>query len=376
MLNRIQIKNFKCHDELDLRLAPMTILVGGNASGKSTVIQALLLAKQLFDIKRRKPMQEEDQWLLRGKIQLNGVDTLQLGRAMEVLSANASSRDIEITLVSEEVFEAAIRLSIPLNEEEPILNGRSEMKKETFFSYYRLFNGSGFSYISAERIGPRKALEMTASTYFSVGAQGEYTAHVLSVADSAMRRQSVHPTLLKAESQRFSHHVEGWLETIIPGQQLNYSYIPDVTMLSMTYNRYHAPNTGFGISYVLPIIVSGLYCSLKSNALLVIENPEAHLHPMGQSRVGNFLAQVAMAGVQVIVETHSEHVVNGARLAFAMEGRSEEFMINFFANTNGQIQVQEIGANDVGELTEWPRGFFDQEQIDLRNLMLLRKSRR
>ena len=72
---------------------------------------------------------------------------------------------------------------------------------------------------------------------------------------------------------------------------------------------------GFGVTYSLPIILSGLIA--KEKGLLIVENPEAHLHPAGQSRMGVFLAWLAGKGVQVLVETHSDHIINGIRRAIA-----------------------------------------------------------
>ncbi len=80
-----------------------------------------------------------------------------------------------------------------------------------------------------------------------------------------------------------------------------------------TSNQYRATNVGFGITYVLPILVAIL--SSRAGALLLIENPEAHLHPKGQAEMGALLARAASCGIQVLIETHSDHVLNGIRVA-------------------------------------------------------------
>ena len=75
---------------------------------------------------------------------------------------------------------------------------------------------------------------------------------------------------------------------------------------------FHRPvHTGFGITQVLPIVVAAL--SAQKGDLVLIENPEVHLHPAGQATMGKFLSEVASAGVQVVLETHSDHVLNGIR---------------------------------------------------------------
>jgi predicted ATPase len=124
------------------------------------------------------------------------------------------------------------------------------------------------------------------------------------------------------------------------------------------------PNMGFGVSYALPIIVAGILAT--SGTLLVVENPEAHLHPAGQSRMGRFLGRVAGAGAQVIVETHSDHVVNGIRLATVEDHTigTDAIVVYFFDDENPVT----IEVTEKGGLTKWPPGFFDQLEDDLGRL--------
>ena len=143
-----------------------------------------------------------------------------------------------------------------------------------------------------------------------------------------------------------------------------------------------ATNIGFGISYVLPIIVTGLIA--KPGTIMIVENPEAHLHPSAQSKIGQFLAVIAQSGVNVIVETHSDHVINGIQIATARRTISKEYVtINFFSKgenqqaenqtKNRQPIITEITINEKGELSRWPKGFFDQTQIDYVKLLDLRR---
>jgi predicted ATPase len=110
--------------------------------------------------------------------------------------------------------------------------------------------------------------------------------------------------------------------------------------------------------------------------MLVVENPEAHLHPSGQSRVGQFLAKIAGAGVQVVVETHSEHIINGIRVA-TLDGTisPEDALVNFFSRTgdNKNLQVTSINFTSKGDLDKWPRDFFDQQQQDFAQIIKLKR---
>ena len=131
--------------------------------------------------------------------------------------------------------------------------------------------------------------------------------------------------------------------------------------------------TGFGISYILSIVTAGLWCASLKNVSLLVENPEAHLHPAAQSRMGKFLECLVDAGVQIIVETHSEHIIDGARVQAAWLKRTDDIKIYFFAKEKEGIQVNKIDVDKNGELSEWPKGFFDQKSQDLRDLFEIRR---
>lgn len=84
--------------------------------------------------------------------------------------------------------------------------------------------------------------------------------------------------------------------------------------------KFESYNVGFGYSYILSIIVSALIA--KEGNILIIENPEAHLHPKAQLNLSYLLAKLTGNGVQVFIETHSEHIVNGFRIAALKDGFS------------------------------------------------------
>ena len=129
------------------------------------------------------------------------------------------------------------------------------------------------------------------------------------------------------------------------------------------------PNIGFGISYALAVVVAVLMA--ERDSILLLENPEAHLHPFGQSRLGDFLARAAGAGVQVIVETHSDHLLNGARVAVKRTLLSPRAVaIHFFSapyETARRVVSPRIDAD--GRIDPWPTGFFDQAELDLMELL-------
>ena len=101
--------------------------------------------------------------------------------------------------------------------------------------------------------------------------------------------------------------------------------------------------------------------------LLLIENPEVHLHPAGQALMGQFLAEVAAAGVQVLVESHSDHILNGIRRA-VKKGMLNvaKVSLHFFMPRGGDVeQVTSPIMDEKGTIDCWPDGFFDQFDKDL-----------
>ena len=129
--------------------------------------------------------------------------------------------------------------------------------------------------------------------------------------------------------------------------------------------EFHSPvHTGFGLTQTLPIVVSAL--SAAQGDIILIENPEVHLHPAGQALMGQFMADVARTGIQVLVETHSDHVLNGVRRAVKGERlAADQVAIHFFRSRSTELpQVQSPALDKDGNIDDWPEGFFDQFDKD------------
>lgn len=213
-----------------------------------------------------------------------------------------------------------------------------------------------------------------------VGVQGEHTAQVLALRRerTSKRQLAVRPPLLHPDSDvpLLRTQAETWASQIIRPIRITAQWAPGIAASTVRFQNPDAygdvirpANTGFGVSYALPVIVAGLMT--QPGDVLIVENPEAHLHPGGQSRLGRFLARVAGSGVQVLVETHSDHVLNGARLAVAEERvlRAQDALVHFF----GYEKTTPIEVTERGELTRWPSGFFDQIEGDLGRLARARR---
>jgi predicted ATPase len=126
---------------------------------------------------------------------------------------------------------------------------------------------------------------------------------------------------------------------------------------------------GFGLSQLWPILVSGLVS--RPCDLVIVETPEAHLHPGAQHRLGALFVALAERGRQVVVETHSEHVVNAACLAVQDRRIADpaRLALSFFTQAQGCTRVERIGVDGTGRRLAAPPGFFDQAAEELLGLL-------
>lgn len=124
-------------------------------------------------------------------------------------------------------------------------------------------------------------------------------------------------------------------------------------------------NIGTGVTYIAEVIISAFSC--KAGDILIIENPEIHLHPSAQSKFVDFLTFIASCGVQIIVETHSDHIYNGIRKDIHQDLiDAEDVRIYFFKqNENGCSEPILIPINETGKATVNANGLFDQIKKDL-----------
>lgn len=371
MLTRLDLRQFKCFELLRLPLAPLTLLSGANASGKSSVLQALVLLHQTM---------REHEWSVR--LMLNG-EAIRLGTVTDVVDKVHGRRTFEIGLVDgERVYGWTFtgeRSDLSVAVAGVLVDGSSSQEpKELRYLLPREADEEaqslaqrlrGLTYITAERTGPREIYPLRDRQNSTlVGPRGEHTVSLLQwgrdehVLDNLVLPEIV-PTRLR--------QVEAHMRVFFPGCGLAVQQVPQANAVTLGLRTsddtdFHRPiHVGFGITQVFPIIVAAL--SAARGDILLIENPEVHLHPAGQALMGGFLADVARAGVQVILETHSDHVLNGVRRS-VKAGRltAEQTAIHFFKPRSGEeTQVFSPILDGSGNIDHWPEGFFDQFDKDV-----------
>ncbi len=337
MIKQIELEFFKCFRLLKLPLAPLTLLSGANASGKSSVLQALVLLHQTM---------LEHEWSSR--LQLNGSE-IKLGTVADVVDKVHGRRVFSIAVVDD---SCEVRWSFVFGDDKDAMSAAvgsvsvdghitDEPKKLQFLLPEPTASAATLAkrlreltYLTAERVGPREGYELRdpASTQV-VGACGENAVGLL----FQYRETNVAPSLaLTSEPPTLLKQAEARMGLFFPGTSLMLRQVPQTNIVTLglrTSNEtdYHRPvHVGFGLTQVLPIIVAAL--AAKSGDLLLIENPEVHLHPAGQALMGQFLAEVAGAGVQVLIESHSDHILNGIRRSVkARKFSADDVVLHFFA---------------------------------------------
>lgn len=391
MINKLTIQNLKCFRSLILPLGSFSLLTGFNAAGKSTVLQALLLLAQA----EKQPRDSRF-------VPLNG-ELVSLGSPGEALSDGQEP----ILRLSLEFDNYSIRWTLEPDDSESIhgLNlteiawrkGSDSWERQRNFSKNAITTilpkgippalEDQFSsladviYISAVRLGPQDvypAPRDNMPTWGDVGTKGELAAWWFqNLLDEEIRGSMLHPN---EPARTLRRQFNAWAGELFPGVEANAQKLHTTDLVYLEFrksatDKWRKPaNIGYGLTYAFPIIVAGLLA--KPGQVLIIDSPEAHLHPMGQSRIAGFLAKVASTGVQVIIETHSDHVLNGARLSVKEKALNPtEVSFHFFQSQaendkdKEQSQITTPVIDVEGNLSEWPAGFFDQAEADLEKLM-------
>lgn len=369
MIKFINIKNFKTLLNANFPLGSLNLFSGLNGMGKSTLVQSLLLLRQ----------SHEKNTLNKKGLLLNG-DYVSVGTGKDALSSFSEQEEIIFTVKWEE-FDQPSRFEFNYQHDSDLLPLR-EFKVEESLEKLSLFN-SNFQYLSADRLSPRshhQLSEFHIRDLKSLGHHGEFTVHFIAVHGSKDLdiKALKHPN---AVSATLLANIEAWMSDITPGLKIKAVAHPQFNSASLSYafnqgkdttEEFKPQNVGFGLSYVLPVVTSIL--SASQGDLLVIENPESHLHPAGQSLMGRLCAIAAKNGVQLIVESHSDHFLNGIRVAVKKQYIDADDVKVFFLqrDINSSIHSSEViypNIDDQGRIDYWPDGFFDQWDKELDNLL-------
>lgn len=435
MIKKLSLENFKCWQHLAMRLAPITGLFGTNSSGKSSILQALLLLKQTIESSDRSlPL------MLGG-----GNDYVELGSFQDVVCFH----DTENVLHFGFSWDLPKKLEIenPDNPTEILFSG-TEMEFQTeidlapkdkirvrklkydfagkSFSYtwkegakYQLSptkSGNGFRFIREKGRGwappqpikfhgfpdqvktyyqntdfladiqleleslfsriyylgplrdfPRRRYVWSGSEPGDVGRRGDRTVDAILAAKEKgkyIRRGSGKGTRLWTLDRMLAHWLKELgliydfsLEPITKGNNLYEVRVqknPESAKVLIT-------DVGFGVSQVLPILVLCYY--VPEGSTILFEQPEIHLHPSVQSGLADVFIDVAKnRNIQLIIESHSEHLLNRLQRRMAEEAITPVDVALYFCRADQKTSVlEELQTNMFGDIENWPKDFFGDQ---------------
>ena len=372
MITNIGIKNFKAHRETSLELKNLTILSGINGVGKSSVFQMLLLLRQ-----------SHENNLLEKGLQLNKPHCY-IGNIEDAIYQFAKDDIISFLIETEDKIKHKWTFSLEKNNLTGDFIPSAEHQSPN--NSISIFN-EHFQYLSALRMAKSEsntfAVESKRQLSLEKG-QTELVAHFLYYWGKDRKEKIFsdylhHPLI--PESDLLSQ-TTAWEREISPNVNVVPVKMGNSYAIKYTFNKqgdvtneFSSDNVGFGLTYALPIIVAIL--SSQKDGLLLIENPEAHLHPKGQSKLAELIALAAQAGVQIIIETHSDHILNGILVACKKFENNEKGidrnLVKIYHFTRDEekhcAKVEPITILEDGKIDKQPNGFFDQTENDLSYLL-------
>lgn len=374
MVSKIHVSALKSIKNLEIECSGLNLLVGRNSSGKSTFLQALLLYAQ------RK---------LDGKY-------ISVGEFREARNYNMPNEKIRIELYEKnktkpdwiEFIEDKENDSYDINScienynlksFEYLMGKDNDLEEQSVYE----FDDSNFHYLSCHRIGVNDIYKKNMINETDFGIDGEYAlAYLLKNEGETVKEDLI------ANDPNFTSTLLGqvnyWMNYIVDTSLL-LTDLKKTNYLQVKYNNnpknklsdalYCRPvNIGSGVSYLISIIISCL--ASNKGDVIIIENPEIHLHPKAQSRLCEFLYFISKTNRQIFVETHSDHIFNGLRVGIATKYmKQEDISVNFFAlDEKNETQCNHIVFGDYGKVIGTNNNMdindlFDQFDIDLDRML-------
>ena len=336
MIEKLHIEAFKCFKKESLEFRNLTVLTGTNGSGKSSVIQSLLQLSLHTNSDYSSPLLKYLDFVSDFDEVVNfdmDVDSYSLG--IDGFGGNinlSSTRDSGVQFVLTDISEK--------------------------ISYSK----GNLIFLSADRIGPQDTYDKNINPLDRFGIYGEYA---ISFLEKARReRYQVIDELVQGDRKFLDSQVNYWLYHILD-TEIETEEIDSTNQIKARFKNgsefVRPKNIGSGISYLASILIICL--SAKKEQVIIIENPEIHLHPKAQAKLGEFLAFVASKGIQIIIETHNDHLIN--RICYEQfKGilSSTEVIIHYKESSKKQFETLEIVEgnfkNHNGE-NRFPEGFYD-----------------
>lgn len=380
MIKHLKIKNFKSHKSTDLEFSNLNVFCGANGVGKSSAIHALLLLRESF-------LKNSNFEYLDLKS-----NPVTIGTAKDALYQYSETNIIAfeiLTSLQNLVFSFEAKKDTDL-EKTLIYKTQDfiQVFNQKFSIKENIFNKE-CQFVSASRIGPQSSYkkdDVVVDVYNQISViegQAEHFIHFLNKnKDKEVLAQICNDRIkykdLFNQTTAWEREISEGVNIVVSdlgnlGYELNYQFNTESSHGKT--NEFKANNVGFGLTYVMPIIVAIL--SAQPDSLLLIENPEAHLHPNGQAKLAELICLAAQAGIQMVIETHSDHIINGIlvqckKFEETHRGISKDNVSIYYFGRNETEHcstASKINIQKGGNIIYPPTGFFDQFSIDRKYLL-------
>lgn len=355
MISKLKIENFKSIEEMEMRCSAINLLIGPNSSGKSTVIQGVLFAGQNME----------------SECGLNGT-WLSLGSFEESRCAYTRNKVISVALEDENGNAINVRLgqAETLKIEEKQSGSKKAINKALDFKARNL------QYLSCHRVGPQNVYSKNMAMEDLIGTDGEYAIAFLNKHGA----KQLDKQLCKGDTDyTLSGQVNWWLSYIV-NTEISTEEISGADLIKASYtmnevSKIRPLNIGSGISYLISILIMCL--SSPDCGIVIIENPEIHLHPSAQAKLCEFFYFVAESGRQLFIESHSDHIFNGFRAGIATEEMNRELVNIEFISLNEEhvSECMKVEIGRMGRIENQREDLFDQFDIDLNKMIGLRRKK-
>ena len=302
MINHLKIKQFKCIGDESFTFKNLTILTGLNSAGKSSVIQSILLMSHYFG---------EKKFLSENLLDFTN-------NRNKYLNAKEFSIEIDDTSLTKNI---------------------DEIKKQG--NLLNFTNEQDIFYISANRLGPEEFAIYSSED--KIGKNGElifsyYEQNKSNVIEKNLRKSEFSDTLQTNIDYWLSYILDVEMELIT--EKVGYNHVK----VSYKFNgleQISPDSLGAGTSYLVKILI---VCLLAKKAnVLMIENPEIHLHPKAQAKLGEFFAFIANNGIQVVLETHCENLIDKIRYeVYKNNINNDEVVIYYKEDSNTPFEKIEV----------------------------------
>lgn len=370
MIKNIILKDFKIHSNINIELGGLTICTGQNGMGKSSLLQSLLLLRQSCT-----------NFLPIEGLNLKG-DLFDPGTANDLECQSSNDGVLQIILSVEDGKDIQFQFSYDVDTYDTYLPAVGIIPETEELKLLPLFS-SDFQYIGADRLGPQNSYTRNSDVVqfkqqiSKLKGQCEFVVHFLY---HYGKKIHCHPALVLEDSinDTLEEQVHQWMQFVSPKVNIDINQQGSELKLSYKFNRENnqpteeisAINVGYGVSYALPIVVAIL--SSRPGTLLLIENPEAHIHPRAQAELMKLIMRAVKVGIQIIIETHSDHIMNGALIAVSKDSSlHNQVKAYYFERDDKEHSSRPVCLKilEDGRVLNPPKGFFDQIDLDMETLM-------